>query len=286
MARRDTLGRTHLVVRKDPLGRVQGLGLTPPIFLESWQNEVALGAANTSHALFAGERSPAAAAELGRRLMAGTSTIVDGVLARAGAHAPACKSGCAHCCHQAVGVSAPEVFAIHEHLEATRSPEGFVAVIGRIRAADERTRGLTVNERISPDLPCPLLEGERCSVYEVRPLSCRGKNSLDAAACDRTLHDPEARAAFIAGNLPVPSVLEPIRAVHAVTAGLQLALHELHGLAMQPLELTAALRVLADAPEAVSSAWLAGEDPFAPARGGDTTDDPRIRELSGRRPTG
>jgi hypothetical protein len=62
---------------------------------------------------------------------------------------------------------------------------------------------------------------------------------------------------------------------------MQLAVHELHGLAMLPLELTAAMRVALDDPEAVPRRWLAGEDPFAAARGGDTTADPRIRELAG-----
>lgn len=259
------------------------MALAQPIFHESWQNEVAIGAANTAHLLFARHGTREAAAALGRQSMAGTSKIVDGVLASAGDNAPACRSGCAHCCYQAVGVTAPEVFAIYDHLRATLSPDAFQAIVDRVRRADDQTRGLHVNERISPALPCPLLEGVHCGVYEVRPLACRGKNSLDAAACERTLHDPDTRAEFIAGRVPVPCVLEPIRAVHAVTAGLQLALHELHGLAMEPLELTAALRVLSDAPDAVSAAWISKADPFLPARGGDTTDDVRIRELSGRR---
>jgi hypothetical protein len=280
---RDGLGRTHLVVHEDSLGRFQGLALARPIFHEAWQNEVAVGAANTTHVSLSRGKTRAEAAAMGRRLMEGTSKIVDGVLARAGENAPACSSGCAHCCYQAVGVTAPEVFAIYDHLEATLPPEAFLAALDRVRSADDRTRGLTVNERISPALPCPLLEGERCSVYEVRPLSCRGKNSLDADACKRTLHDSDARAEFIAGRVAIPCVLEPVRAVHAVTAGLQLAAHELHGLAMQPLELTAALRVLSDAPIAVAEAWIAGADAFESARGGDTSDDSRIRELSGRR---
>jgi hypothetical protein len=33
-------------------------------------------------------------------------------------HPPACRAGCSHCCHQAVGVSAPEVLAIYDRLSA------------------------------------------------------------------------------------------------------------------------------------------------------------------------
>ena len=145
------------------------------------------------------------AVALGRNAMAGTSKIADGALAQSPDRPPACRSGCAHCCHQAVGVTPPEVFAIHEHLRATRAPAELAAVVRRIRAADDRTRGMTSAERLSPDLPCPFLVDERCSIYEVRPLACRGTNSLDAAACERTLRDPAARAAFLAGEVSIPA---------------------------------------------------------------------------------
>ena len=81
--------------------------------------------------------------------------------------------------------------------------------------------------------------------------------------------------------MSVPCYLEPIRAFHAVTAGLQLALDQLQGLEVLPLELTAAMRIMADDPDTVPQQWLGGKDPFAAARGGDNSDDPRIRELSG-----
>jgi Fe-S-cluster containining protein len=222
------------------------------------------------------------AAALGRNAMAATSKIAEAALSGS-ANGLACRAGCAHCCYQAVGVSPPEALAIHEHLLATRSTEELDALDRRLRDADEKTRGMGLTERLSPELPCPFLEEGACSIYEVRPLACRGKNSLDAAACERTLHDAEARRAFIAGKLAVPCYREPIRAFHAVAAGLQLALEELHRLHAEPLELTAAMRLLRGDPEGVPRRWLAGEDPFEPARGGDTSDDPRIRELSGRR---
>src|SRR4029077_8029706 len=99
----------------------------------------------------------------------------------------------------------------------------------RVRDADDRTRGMSPAERQSPDHPCPFLEEARCSIYEARPLSCRGTNSLDAGACERTLHDPAARAALLAGTQSIPCYLEPIRAFHAVTAGFQLAPGPPHG---------------------------------------------------------
>jgi hypothetical protein len=282
-ARKDARGRTHLLVVHDDGAGGRRLALSRPLFDHGWQNQVAEAAAATADALFAGGGTVDKAVALGRNAMAGTSKIADGALAQAPERPPACRAGCAHCCHQAVGVTPPEVLAIHDHLRATRSAEELEAVAQRLREADDRTHGLPAAERQSPDLPCPFLDDDRCTIYDARPLACRGTNSLDADACARTLRDPAARAALASGAASIPCYLEPIRAFHAVTAGLQLALGELHGLRMQPLELTAAMRVLADDPEGVPRRWLAGEDPFAAARGGDTTADPRAAALAGRR---
>jgi hypothetical protein len=281
---RDDAGRTRLIVlERDPHGRGERVSLARPLFNDGWQNEVAVGAASTAHATLGDAPTLAKAVALARNAMAATSKIAEGALAQAPERPPACRAGCAHCCHQAVGVVAPEVLAIHDHLRKTRTRDGLAAVADRVRRADDRTRGLPAAERLSPELPCPFLEDDgQCGIYPARPLACRGANSLDAATCERTLHDPEARAQLLAGALPIPCYLEPIRAAHAVTAGLQLGLGELHAFAMVPLELTAAMRILVDDPDAVSRAWLAGEDPFAAARGADVTDDPRSFELSGR----
>jgi hypothetical protein len=278
---RDAQGRAHLIVHRDLQSGGERLSLARPLFNEAWQNEVALGAAGTAHALLSEGHTVDQAVKLGRSAMAGTSKIAEGLLASSADQPPACRAGCAHCCYQAVGITTPEALAIYDHLRATRSPSAFEAIARRIRAADDDTRGMTSAERLSPNLPCPFLEEERCSIYEARPLSCRGANSLDAAACERALRDPDARAAFLAGDLSFPCYLEPIRAFHAVTAGMQIAVHELHGLQMLPLELTAAMRILLDDPETLPQRWLAGEDAFEDARGGDVTTDARIRALAG-----
>lgn len=256
------------------------LGLTQPLFEHTWQNELAIAAASTAHAALGAAASRDSAAALAESAMAATSKIADGLLARQ--TALACRAGCAHCCYQAVGVSAPEVFAIHRYLARTRTAGELAATLERVRATDDRTRRMPASERLSPELPCPFLDAARCSIYEVRPLACRGKNSLDAGACESTLHDPTARAELLAGKRGVPCFVEPIRAFHAVAAGVQLTLAELHGLHAEPLELTAAVRTLADAPEAVADAWLRGEDAFAKARGADNSADEGIRALSGR----
>jgi len=271
-------------VQQAPGGAAVGVALASPVFEDDWQNELALGAAGRAHAALAASHSRESAAALGRQVMDAASTLIDGLLGSTGARPVACGSGCAHCCHQAVGVSVPEALALEAHISATRSPEQREALVARVRQADDRTRGLTSAQRLSPELPCPFLEDDgRCGVYEARPLACRGTNSLDAAACAELLRDPSARAAFVAGDRTFPCYLEPVRAFHALSAGMQLALDELHGLDTHPLELTAAMRILFDDPARVADEWLAGRDPFQAARGADSTNNPRVNVLSGRR---
>lgn len=63
--------------------------------------------------------------------------------------------------------------------------------------------------------------------------------------------------------------MEPIRAFHAISAGLQLSLSELYGLDMRPLELTLALDLLLNGPESSAADWLSGQQVFKSALGGD-----------------
>ena len=101
-------GRIHLLVKRDPDGRVVALGLSAPLFHDAWQNDVAVAAASTANQLMSAGHTLENAVQLGREAMTGTSKIADGALSLAVEQRPACHSGCAHCCYQAVGVSAPE----------------------------------------------------------------------------------------------------------------------------------------------------------------------------------
>ena len=260
--------------------------MAAPVFEEDWQNRMTLATANTSYALLRQEKSAASAAELGKKAMAATSTLVDSLLSQAPRGSLACRSGCAHCCHQRVGVTVPEALAILSHLNETRSPKALADVRHKVERVYARTRGLNREQRNSPEYPCPFLESSRCSIYEVRPLSCRGVHSTDESACKAKLHDRTQRAAYDRGELPGHSFVEPVRAVHSISAGVQLGLSEGLGLDMQPLDLTAAMHVLLrdatriDVPSSTDS-WLEGAPAFAEARGGDASDDRSFVALSG-----
>jgi Fe-S-cluster containining protein len=280
--RRGPRGRVHLALFRDPVSGQEGVSLVAPVFAEAWQNDVALGAANTAHALLGGAPTRARTVELARSAMGATSRLADGLLARAPEGAVACKAGCDHCCYQGVGVTPPEAIAIAEHLRSTRSSEELERLTAHLGQEREKTRELSSTERFSPEHPCPFLESARCTIYEARPLSCRGMNSLDADDCATRLRDPDARAAFIATGEGGRSFLEPIRAFHAVSAGLQLSLSELYELDMRPLDLTAAVHLLLTSPDSVVTDWLRGLSPFEAARGSDSSGHAGIHALSGK----
>ncbi|WP_437308203.1 YkgJ family cysteine cluster protein [Sorangium sp. So ce388] len=280
LAHKDAAGRVHLAVHRDPASGNERVELRSPVFREAWQNDVATAAANTAYAVLRDEPSVDGAVELARNAMAALSRLAAGLLARAPGGAVACRAGCDHCCYQAVGVTPPEALAIADHLRTTLPDAELARVAQRVSEGHERTRDLPSAERFSPDHPCPFLESGRCSIYEVRPLSCRGMNSLDAGECATRLRDPEARAAFLARGVGGRSFMEPIRAFHAISAGLQLGLSELFRLDMRPLELTAAVHLLLTGPGSLAGAWLRGERPFESARGADQGKDPGLFESS------
>ena len=281
---RDGAGRVHLTVQRDPATGAQHVSLDGPLFEAAWQNEVATAAAGTAHGVLAGAPTLERVVALARNAMDAAARLIDGLLARAPAGAVACRAGCDHCCYQSVGVTPPEALAIFDHLSATRSDAELERVAAHVAAHRARTRGLSTAERFSPAHPCAFLDtaSGRCTIYEVRPLSCRGMNSLDAGECERRLREPAARAAFLAEGVGGHSFMEPIRAFHAVSAGLQLGVAELYGLDMRPLDLSAALDLLLNGPAAIPDEWIAGGTSFESARGGDATDAPGLREISGR----
>lgn len=283
-------GRLHLALVVDPASGRERLDLVRAVFHEDWQNRLTAAAANTAYAVLRDERSVDAVVRLGKSAMASTSTLVAGLLERAPAGSVACQAGCDHCCYQSVGVTPPEALAIHAHLLETRSASELEVLRRAIHSLATRTRGMSSEERVSPELPCPFLEGHSCTIYEARPLSCRGVNSIDAAACRQHLHDPGRRAASVAGLSTGHILLAPLRAMNAISAGLQLGLAERFGLDMRPLDLVFALELLlpdapippeGEAPRSLGQRWLEREPALVPARGGDASGDPRRLEIVG-----
>jgi hypothetical protein len=280
-ALRDSADRVHLAVHHDRGTGETFLALTNPVFKHAWQDDIAIATANTARGLLRDVPTLERVVALARNAMAAASHISDGLLARAPAGAVACKRGCDHCCFQSVGVTPPEALAIFTYLTETVSAAELVSVAARVAARHDETRDLSIAERFSPAHPCPFLGGGQCTIYDVRPLACRGMNSLDADECATRLRDPAAREEFLAGGRGGHTYMEPIRAFHAISAGLQLGLEELYLLDMRPLELTTVMHLLLSGTDGLPGVWMGGDKPFASAVRKDAAASAGLRELSG-----
>jgi Fe-S-cluster containining protein len=201
-----------------------------------------------------GERTPLQVIEVAEQ----ASTLADQSIQAALAQQPprqplACAEGCAWCCYKTVGCAVPEVLRIVCYLQQQLSPVELAATRDRIVQRDEERRALRQDRWAAKRVACPLLVNQRCSVYPVRPLTCRGFNSTDARQCERSFKEREP--------VQVPTHAPSHRLATFVLAGMRAGLGEVR-LQDDLLELTAALRVALTFPDAVDR-WLAGESVFA-----------------------
>src|SRR5262245_48547621 len=117
--------------------------------------------AATIEALQSGQTN-AAVLRLAEQLHRTMSAAIDALPSKA---QHACAPGCFFCCYLPVDVLAPEAFRIAAHLKQTRSPGELAELVYRLAAPSRRDPGTH---------PCVFLNQGRCSIYEVRPMVCRG----------------------------------------------------------------------------------------------------------------
>ncbi|CAN5436687.1 hypothetical protein BH11PSE4_BH11PSE4_22660 [soil metagenome] len=148
--------------------------------------------------------------------------------------ATACASGCAACCHLYVQVPPGTAAAIAAHILARFSSADREALHERLTVAAAAVAAAPDAAKLR--LRCPLLGAdERCTVYEVRPLSCRAFTSRSVARC----HD------VVFGEVPAGAGVE------------QNAAHfRIHLEATSALEQAARRRGLSDAQRPLAQALL------------------------------
>jgi Fe-S-cluster containining protein len=102
----------------------------------------------------------------------------------------ACRQGCSWCCHFTIDVRAVEVLRILEHMRTLPEAEQ-----SRLRERIERNAmqlaGLDEEERARTNIECAFLRGGDCSIYSVRPQTCRNYHATDAAGCQRAFEQPD-----------------------------------------------------------------------------------------------
>jgi Fe-S-cluster containining protein len=101
----------------------------------------------------------------------------------------ACRTGCDHCCFNQVELTPPEALVIGHFVELHFSLEERERLLVSTKEALRVKAGKGKREiaKIRRELPCPLLQAQKCSVYLVRPLVCRAMHSLDAGQCQSSL---------------------------------------------------------------------------------------------------
>lgn len=137
---------------------------------------------------------------------------------------------------------------------ATLRPKAMAKLKAQLRELDEKTRGISPMERGQARLPCALLVGRLCIAHAARPSSCRGFNSRDVGACEKSVKQRD---------VAIPVYMPQYRIYSEAHMGLRKGLADL-GLTSTHLELTAALRIALETPDA-GERWLAGEPVFSAA---------------------
>jgi len=105
-------------------------------------------------------------------------------------HRVACRSGCTYCCMVPVAASAPEVLAIATFVRERFDEERQAALDRRVEANISATEGMDMSQRDRVRLDCPFLEAGKCTVYEVRPIACRGYSSYSVEDCREDFEHP------------------------------------------------------------------------------------------------
>ncbi len=102
----------------------------------------------------------------------------------------ACQKGCSLCCSLRVDVFAHEIFLIARHISRRFAPEKISTLLDRLSLHAQKVTAMTPFEHATTNLPCAMLEEGSCSIYEVRPHSCRRHHSQDFTACQYTFDHP------------------------------------------------------------------------------------------------
>lgn len=104
-----------------------------------------------------------------------------------------CHDGCASCCHLFVAIPPGISTAIAGHIRETFEPARQEALIAKLSAAASAIA--VVENPLWARVRCPLLDdADRCTIYSVRPLTCRAFTSRSEAVCRKIVFDTDPKS--------------------------------------------------------------------------------------------
>lgn len=110
-----------------------------------------------------------------------------------------CRAGCDACCHLYVMIPPGVAEAIGEFLAERLDPAALADL--RVELETVAAAAAAVADPSRLRRRCPLLGPDGlCTIYEVRPLTCRAFTSKSAAACRSLAFDPDGAVSTIAQN--------------------------------------------------------------------------------------
>jgi len=166
----------------------------------------------------------------------------------------ACCAGCHYCCHIKVDVQPGEIFLIADFIRHRFSLTKQADILNKAQENWTKIEPMSLDQHLNAGLTCPLLDEGKCSVYPVRPDSCREAHSLRSEPCKKVFENPESTEDF------AEQIAGVKLAISITQIGISNAFEEA-GYDSQPYDLNAALIQALQNP-ACERRWRDGKTAF------------------------
>ena len=167
----------------------------------------------------------------------------------------ACSQGCSWCCYFSVDVRPVEVLNIMEYLRLHFDDERVQQLHNELAANSRVLNGLDEDERMQHNIKCPFLMEGKCSIYPVRPQTCRNYHATDASGCKLSYEQPH--------NFDIAPDYAPLVYQSGATLVDTFAdVMDKAGYDIQVYELNGALHAALNAPEETLQRFLSGQIVF------------------------
>jgi hypothetical protein len=167
----------------------------------------------------------------------------------------ACGPGCHHCCLIRIEATPVETIALTWWLEENLSAEELTALRLRVGQTYQLSNGLSELAHAKSKIACSMLVDRKCSVHTMRPLDCRGFESMSVDICSDVLKNVEYNR--------IPLNQPRYRAFRDARRGLLVASRKC-GYEAEDVELSSALHIALTTTD-ITKRWLAGDSMFTDA---------------------